>query len=83
MITVFVKLDCGCCSTEMQFNDEASASTAFEKVGMGNNMSMTDDAGQTHTGLDTFYGFALSEEGQNTKGIGYLADLVASTVRTP
>lgn len=76
MITVFVTLDCGCCNTEMQFKDETSASEAFAEVGLGNNMSITDDAGQTHTGLDTFYGFSLAEQGQDNKGIGYLADLV-------
>lgn len=77
MITIYAKRDCGCCTAEMRFADEKSAAAAFGAVGYGNNMTVVDDAGVAHTGLDTFYGFSATEDEQETRGLGYLADLVA------
>jgi hypothetical protein len=70
MITVYAKNDCGCCSTEMKFKDEESAARAFNEVGFGNGMTVTDDEGIAHDGIDTFYGFTVGEE--NKRGLGYL-----------
>ena len=67
---VVVKQDCGCCETTMHFKDEASARAAFSKAGLGNGMSITDDAGDVHTGLDTFYGFHAPSEPM--RGLGDL-----------
>lgn len=74
MITVFAKNDCGCCSTEMTFKDVESAAKAFEAVGFGNGMTVKDDAGVAHDGIDTFYGFTVGDE--NKRGLDYLFDLV-------
>lgn len=76
MITVYVKLDCGCCTDELRFKDKESAQKAFEKAGLGNGVSIVDDDGVEHTGLDTFYGFSMSEEEQGSRSLGYLFDKV-------
>jgi hypothetical protein len=76
MITIYAKLDCGCCTTELRFLDEEAAVRAFAGAGLGNGMTITDDAGVTHTGLDTFYGFSTSEEDQETRSIGFLVSQV-------
>lgn len=77
MITVYAKNDCGCCSTEMQFRDLASAQKAFDAVGLGNGMKIKDDTGTIHEGIDTFYGFSQEEEETDNRSLGYLMDEVA------
>lgn len=76
MLKVFAKKDCGCCSTEMYFTDTASADAAFEKAGLGNGRSITDDRGTVHTGLDSFYGYSVDEP--NKRGLGDLWDLAGA-----
>jgi hypothetical protein len=74
MITVYVKQDCGCCTESLQFKDEESADKAFAAAGLGNGVEIVDDAGTKHGGLDTFYGFSLSDEEQGGRSLGYLLD---------
>lgn len=76
MIKVFAKLDCGCCTSEMSFNSLESANEAFNKVGFGNGMCITDDAGEVHFNLDTFYGFSTDEGEQSDKALDYLSSIV-------
>ena len=76
MITVYAKDDCGCCTTEMHFNDLNSAKKAFDAVGLGNGMEIKDDAGVIYTGIDTFYGFSETEEEQGDRSLGFLLDQV-------
>lgn len=80
MIKVYAKNDCGCCTTEMQFESEAGAQAVFAKVGPGNGMVITDDAGVMHEGLDTFYGFSTSEAEEGDRSLGYLFDKVKKLV---
>ena len=77
MITVYVKNDCGCCTSEMQFESVESAAAAFQRAGLGNGVVITDDEGIQHEGLDTFYGFSTEQEEQESRSLGYLFDLVA------
>lgn len=76
MITVYAKNDCGCCTSALQFKDLASANRAFNEAGLGNGISIKDDAGELHTGLDTFYGFSQDEEEQGDRSLGFLAEQV-------
>jgi len=75
MITVHVRQVCGCCIDQLQFENEESAHKAFASAGLGNGVEITDDAGVKHSGLDTFYGFSLTEEEHRSRGLGYLFDL--------
>jgi hypothetical protein len=72
MITVYAKADCGCCTVEMKFKDEDSAVAAFTNAGTGNGMVITDDESIRHEGIDTFYGFSMSEEEQAERSVGFL-----------
>jgi hypothetical protein len=74
MITVYAKADCGCCTIEMKFNDEDSAVAAFPNAGTGNGMVITDDESVRHEGIDTFYGFSMSEEEQAERSLGFLTN---------
>jgi hypothetical protein len=57
-IEFFARADCGCCEVgPMIFVSEESALKAFEKIGLRNGGIIVDDAGETHEGIDTFYGF--------------------------
>jgi hypothetical protein len=76
MIKVHAKLDCGCCTTDMQFHNIESATKAFEQAGLGNGISIKDDAGVTHTGIDTFYSFSPDEEEVGGRSLGYLLEQV-------
>jgi hypothetical protein len=76
MITIYVKQDCGCCTSELKFNDEDSAVRTLTGAGIGNGVTIVDDTGTAHTGLDTFYGFSTSEEAQDGKGLAFLFDAV-------
>ncbi len=71
-ITFFARADCGCCDIEMKFYSAESAAKAFEEQGMRNGGIIQDDAGETHNGIDTFYGF-WTDETEN-RGLGYLID---------
>ena len=53
---------CGCCSTTLAFKSKASARAAFQKAGLTSFGTITDDLGQVHEGVDTFYGFRLADE---------------------
>ncbi|HVP24198.1 MAG TPA: hypothetical protein VMS77_09845 [Conexivisphaerales archaeon] len=80
MITVYAKNDCGCCTTEMRFNDLTSAREAFAAVGLGNGMQIKDDAGDVHERIDTFYGFSESDEEEHNRSLGFLLGQIGSTV---
>lgn len=67
---VKAQLGCGCCDTTMYFKSKASARIAFEKAGLTSAGSITDDLGNIHRGVDTFYGFR--RENEPARGIGYL-----------
>lgn len=55
-------LECGCCYVKMKFKSISSANKAFKKAGLGLSMTIVDDKGVTHEGIDTFYGFWLEDE---------------------
>lgn len=74
MVKVYAKRDCGCCEEELQFNDLAAASRAFQEAGLGNGMKIKDDTGMVHEGIDTFYGFSQEEGAAASRGLGYLLD---------
>lgn len=68
------KAPCGCCNVEMYFKNRESAVEAFKKAGL-NYTSITDDAGQIHESVDTFYGFW--EKGkEDGRGLDHLMKLV-------
>lgn len=64
MKTFRVQHDCGCCYSDVQFESRESANRAFAKAGLGNGMTVIDDAGQVIEGVDTFYG--VIEENEST-----------------
>lgn len=47
---------CGCCKETLYFNNGESALAAMTKVGLNSVGTVVDDAGLTHTSIDTFYG---------------------------
>lgn len=61
---------CGCCQVTMRFKSRASASEAFRVAGLGH-LTMTDDAGDVHEGVDTFYGFWEAGKDER-RSLGYL-----------
>lgn len=77
MITVYAKNGCGCCTTEMQFNDLTSAGAAFQEAGLSSTATIRDDTGEEHGSIDTFYGFSTDEEEQGGRSLGFLAGLLA------
>lgn len=79
MITIYAKLTCGCCTTEMQFKDITSARKVFKELG---HLDITDDAGNLHEGVDTFYGFEVDEDRQLDKGLDYLVNRLGDLVGT-
>ena len=72
LITFYANADCGCCTIEMRFKDEESIIEAFTQAGLGNGISIVDDAGDIHTGIDTFYGFW--QEKETSRSLSYLVD---------
>lgn len=74
MISVFAKADCGCCNEELKFLTLENANSAFNKVGFGNGMTVVDDEGVSHSGLDTFYGFTVDED--NKRSLSYLFEQI-------
>jgi hypothetical protein len=60
-IVVHARLVCGCCTAKMRFQSQEAASAAFAKVGLKNEATIKDDSGETHEGVDTFYGFWLND----------------------
>lgn len=54
---VKIRKDCGCCHAVLHFKDKESALSTLSKIGLVNGGIIVDDAGERHTGLDTFYGF--------------------------
>ena len=60
-IPVWAVCDCGCCYAEMRFFSKKTAEDALKNVGLGNSVAITDDKGVVHEGLDTFYGFSLTD----------------------
>lgn len=63
---------CGCCTAKMHFFSKESAKKAFQQAGLSSSSTITDDAGDVHNSIDTFYGF---REGQANK-LDYLIDLL-------
>ena len=72
MLKFIAQLDCGCCDTTMQFHSQESAQAAFAAAGMTNGVAITDDAGEVHEGVDTFYG--LRQEDEDRRGLGFLVE---------
>lgn len=70
---VTARLSCGCCRTTLHFKSRESAVQAFEIAGCGNSVTVVDDLGVSHKGIDTFYGFWAEE---NDKPLERLSDLV-------
>jgi len=56
METFQVQHDCGCCHSNVQFENREKALTALSDAGIGNGKTITDDVGKVVTGVDTFYG---------------------------
>lgn len=74
MLKLSAQLCCGCCSTTMQFRSLDSAQKAFDAAGLGSGVAITDDAGEVHEGVDTFYGFRQS--GEERRGLMFLVSQV-------
>lgn len=72
---------CGCCAVEMLFNSKESALEAFKKAGL-NHTSITDDAGQVHENVDTFYGF-WEKDKEDGRGLDHLMNLVTGKKKWP
>lgn len=72
MLKFIAQLNCGCCDTTMQFHSQESAQAAFSAAGMTTGASITDDAGEVHEGIDTFYGFR--QEDEERRGLLFLVD---------
>lgn len=63
MKTFKLQYDCGCCFAETaQFESIETAQVALQKAGLGNGKTITDDAGNVFTGVDTFYGVMEMDE---------------------
>ncbi len=59
MYRVTMAAGCGCCLVEeMLFRSIARAQAAIGACGWTSSGTIRDDAGVTHRGLDTFYGFS-------------------------
>ena len=74
-------LSCGCCSVTMHFASKRSATEAFHKAGLSSFGTITDDAGETHTDVDTFYGFRVKEEAP--RSIPYLLNVLTGKKSWP
>lgn len=72
----YVKLCCGCCTAKMMFKDEESIRKAFKRAGLQSFVDITDDAGVTHSEVDTFYGWSKNQEEQGERNLGYLVSLI-------
>lgn len=72
---------CGCCEVEMLFSSRESALEAFKKAGL-NHTSITDDAGQIHESVDTFYGF-WEKDKEDGRGLDHLMKLVTGKKKWP
>ena len=75
MITVYVRMSCGCCEEAMRFESVEGTRKAFAEAGLGN-VTITDDEGNTFTGIDTFYGFSTEAEEMKDRGLGFLLEAV-------
>lgn len=75
---------CGCCQVEMKFKSRESAIAAFTKAGLGHG-PVTDDAGEVHDSVDTFYGFQEKAKKGETpgRGLDYLFGLVTGQKKWP
>lgn len=51
-----MRYDCGCCHAQLRFESDERAEAALHAAGLRNGATIVDDAGETHRGLDTFYG---------------------------
>lgn len=74
--TFYIKQVCGCCTAEVQFQTEERLQEALAKMGLTSNGVLVDDAGQKHTGLDSFYGYSTDNEEARGRSLGYLAGLL-------
>lgn len=70
---VTARRDCGCCQDTLRFASKQSAVAAFREAGFSSSATITDDAGEVHQGIDTFYGFNPDKEGMK-RLVDYLAD---------
>jgi hypothetical protein len=76
----YAKKDCGCCTVgPMEFATEATAAAAFAAAGLGNGKSVKDDDGDTWDGIDTFYGYAKSDDEVTQRRLGYLREQIVGT----
>jgi hypothetical protein len=78
---VVAKKTCGCCEAELHFHDEEAAKAAFHKARLDVAAVITDDAGDKHTEIDTFYGYRKPDEA--ARGLSYLADVVTGKGQWP
>lgn len=60
----------------MMFRDEESIREAFKRAGLQSYDDITDDAGVTHSEVDTFYGWSRNQEEQGERSLGYLVSLI-------
>lgn len=51
-----VRMHCGCCTEVLKFRNDAALEAAMRVAGLTSRATITDDAGVTHEGIDTFYG---------------------------
>lgn len=56
MVAFTYQKDCGCCTGTAYFTSKERAKDVFGSLGLTNGGTFTDDAGEVHDGVDTFYG---------------------------
>lgn len=71
---VYAKLGCGCCTDGLTFDTIESANGALRDAGLNSCATIVDDAGETHVDVDTFYGFSLTEDEEEARGLQFLAE---------
>lgn len=70
--TVTIRQACGCCESILRFRSEAAFLDKWRNMPLTCSGSIEDDAGRTHTSLDTFYGYV--EGDKNGRSLDYLLE---------
>lgn len=68
----YARMDCGCCDATMWFSSIDTITAAFNRAGLDMGVEIIDDVGIAHEGIDTFYGFSVSDKEMDSRSLGYL-----------
>jgi hypothetical protein len=75
MKTFQVQHDCGCCFSDVQFEDRVAAEAEIKRVGLGNGMTIVDATGKVVENVDTFYGI-LDVDEDKSNSLGRLVNML-------